>query len=338
MTAIRKVIISEFGNADVVKVIDDTCPAPPARHVQIATEYSSFNGGDINMRMGIYPLQRKAPLTPGYCLVGTVRAVGKGCEIIRPGDVVAVLTKYDAQAELVNQPEKYCIKVPEGVDHKQAATLPCDWNVAYGLVMQAAKVTQGQKVFIHGMSGAVGTGLMTLSRLQGAQVYGTASEHNHEAVRKYGATPFVYTDQAWTGKMQELGGADVVFDPLGFESFDESYSILGPRGLLVAYGNNKNSLGNGTVRNPMLPIVKLLARNINFSGKRATFYGIFRDSSTYIPNVTALLDMVKAGTITVPIKSVWDMEDIQTAHRNWGRGTGIGCQLVKIGNDERGLV
>ncbi|KAI1082999.1 protein indc11 [Whalleya microplaca] len=334
MTAIRKVVIAEFGDVDVLKVVDDVCPPPPPGHIQIATEYSGFNGADVNMRKGLYPFQKKAPLTPGYCLVGTVRANGEGCNAFKLGDVVAVLTKYDAEAELVNQPEKYCIKVPDGVDHQQATALLCDWNTAYGMVMRSAKVTKGQRVFVHGISGAVGAAIMILSQLQGADVYGTASQRNHDDIREYGARPFVYTDKNWIETMNSLGGAHAVFDPLGFESFDESYSILAPGGILVAYGNNKDSLENGASRNPVGPIVKLLSRNLNpLTCKKTTFFGLTRDSSTYVPNVTALLDMVKTGTIKVPIKNVWDMEDIQTAHRQWGGGTGIGSLLIKVAKD-----
>ncbi|KAG4222788.1 hypothetical protein PC116_g28739 [Phytophthora cactorum] len=330
MTTIRKVLISEFGDADVVKVVDDICPPPPPGHVQIAVEYAVFGGGDINMRKGIYPLQKKPPLTPGYSLVGTVRANGKGCTAFQPGDVVTVLTKYDAEAELVNQPEKYCIRVPDGVDHQQATALPCDWNTAYAMVTYKAKVSEGQRVFIHGMSGSVGTALMVLCKLRGAEVYGTASLRNHDDIRAYGATPFVYTDKKWIDKMQELGDAHAVFDPLGFESFDESFSILTPNGILVAYGNNKRTL-DGRDRNPTCPILKLFARGFNpLNGKRTTFYGVTRDAPTYRSDVAALLNMVENGSIKVPIKKVWDLEDIQSAHREWGAGSGIGSLLIRV--------
>ncbi|KAI0384953.1 protein indc11 [Hypomontagnella monticulosa] len=334
MTSIRKVVISEFGDVDAVKVVDGTCPPPPSGHVQIAVEYSGFSGADVNMRKGIYPFQKKAPLTPGYCLVGTVRSTGEGCSELKAGDVVVALTKYDAEAELVNQPEKYCVKVPDGIDHKQAAVVPLDWNTAYSMVMRTAKVSKGQRVFVHGMSGAVGVAIMVLSKMQGAEVYGTASERNHDIVRSYGGTPFVYTYKKWMEKMNELGGAHAVFDPLGYESFDESFSILAKDGILVAYGNNKDSIGNDETRNPIGPIVKLVARGLNpMCGKRTTFFGLSRDSSTYRSNVSTLLEMLQNGTITIPIKTLWDMEDIQNAHRQWGSGSGVGSLLIKVAKD-----
>ncbi|KAI2464819.1 protein indc11 [Annulohypoxylon bovei var. microspora] len=334
MTASRKVVITEFGGVDVLRLVDDICPHPPAGHIQIAVEYAGFNGGDVGMRKGIYPFQKKAPLTPGYCLVGTVRANGEGCNEFKVGDVVGVLTKYDADAELVNQPEKYAIKIPDGVDHRQATAMILDWLTAFAMVKHTAKITRGQKVFVHGMSGAVGCGIMILSKLQGAEVYGTASERNHDDVRAYGATPFVYTDKKWMERMKELGGMDVVFDPLGFESFDESYSILNSTGLLVAYGNNKGALENGQTRSPWGPIMKMMSKNLNFMcDKRATFFGITRDQANYKPDVTTLLDMVKAGTIAAPIKNQWNLEDIKIAHQQWGGGTGIGSLLIKVAKD-----
>ncbi|KAI1211992.1 protein indc11 [Annulohypoxylon truncatum] len=334
MTACRKVVITQFGDEDVLKVVDDICPHPPAGHIQIVVKYAGFNGADVNMRKGIYPFQKKAPLTPGYCLVGSVRANGEGCAAFEVGDVVGVLTKYDADATLVNQPEKYAIRVPDGVDHVQATAMISDWFTAYTMIKHTAKVARGQKVFVHGISGAVGCGLMELSRLEGAEVYGTASERNHDEIRARGATPFAYTDKRWMDVMKELGGADVVFDPLGFESFDESYAVLSPNGFLVAYGNNKSVLENGQARSPWGPVAKLMARNLNFMcGKKATFFGISRDQATYRSDIEALLQMLEAGTITAPVKNIWDMEDIKTAHREWGRGTGIGSLFIKVAKE-----
>ncbi|OLN96238.1 Protein indc11-like protein 1 [Colletotrichum chlorophyti] len=331
-TTIRKAVIAEFGDASKVQIVKDTITAPPSNHVQVATIYSGFSGADINMRKGVYPMQKKAPLTPGYCLVGTVRANGAGASKFSPGDVVACLSVYDAEAELVNLPEKFLVKVPAGLDLQQATALILDWNTAYGMVFQSAKVTKGQRVFVHGASGAVGYALMKLCQLQGAEVYGTASERNHEAIRAQGAHPFVYTDKNWIQAMKDLGGADAVFDPLGFESWDESFSILSSTGKLVGYGGNLQSLDDSAEpRSVILPTAKLLARGmVPFCGKKTAFYYIARDQATFEPNLTALFDLLAEGNITVPIKRVWELENIQEAHRNWASGGGVGSSVVRL--------
>ncbi|KAK1518023.1 uncharacterized protein CCOS01_12280 [Colletotrichum costaricense] len=304
-TTIRKAVITEFGDVSKVQIIQDTIEPPPANHVQVSTIYSGFSGADINMRKGVYPMQKKAPLTPGYCLVGTVKTTRPGCTSkLSPGDLVACLTIYDAEAELVNLPEKYLIRVPPGTDLQQATALILDWNTAYAMVFDVAKVSKGQRVFIHGVSGAVGYALMKLCQLQGAEVYGTASERNHAAAREQGAHPFVYTDKKWMQAVKELGGADAVFDPLGFESWDESFSVLSPTGILVGYGGNLRSLNDDSEHGSViLPTMKLMARGmVPFCGKRTKFYYITRDDATFEPNLKALLELVAEGKITVPIK------------------------------------
>jgi NADPH:quinone reductase-like Zn-dependent oxidoreductase len=227
MTTIRKVLISEFGDVSKVSLVTGVINDPPAKHAQIKVLYSGFNGADINMRLGRYPLQKAAPLTPGYCLVGTVTKIGPQCSAqVRPGDVVACLSVYDAEADLANMPEKYLIQVPQGLDLQKVCALILDWTTAYGMVMRTGKVHAGQNVFVHGMSGAVGYAIGALCKMQGATVYGTASARNHEALQALGWRPFVYSNKDWMKAIKDIGGADVVFDPLGFESWDESYSIL----------------------------------------------------------------------------------------------------------------
>jgi NADPH:quinone reductase-like Zn-dependent oxidoreductase len=87
------------------------------------------------------------------------------------------------------------------------------------MLHRAADVESGQRIFIHGFTGAVGGALLSLGKIQGAQVFGTASSTKHAEFRKLGAVPFDYSNKNWITAMQELGGADAVFDPLGFESF-----------------------------------------------------------------------------------------------------------------------
>lgn len=138
--------------------------------------------------------------------------------------------------------------------------------------------------------------------------------------------------------MNQLGGADAVFDALGFESWDESYSILRPDGgILLGYGGNLNSLNGQAPRSIIYPMLKLLARNyLKFwSGKRTNFYYISRDRSTFVPDLNVLFDLLRQGKISVPIKAVYALEDIQEAHRSWGKAAGIGSLQINVaGYDE----
>lgn len=332
---IRKVLIPTHGDPSVVTLTTSTLPDPSSSEVQLKTLYSSMGGSDILMRQGIYPLQQKAPLTPGYTLIGRVYKNGSRAKKFNEGTLVACLCVYNGQATYSNQPEKHLVRVPEGVDLQQAVALVLDWSTAYGLAYRGAEITPGKRVFIHGLSGSVGYALLTFCKKQGASVYGTAAAHNHAAVREAGATPFVYTDKEWMGVMKAMGGAHVVYDALGFASWDESWSILSSdEGHLVGYGGNLNSLNGDKPRGNKLQIAKLLAKGmVPFCPYRTSFFYIDRDQKTYKPNLEALFEMLAKGEIKVPVRKVWRLEEVPEAHRVWAKGPGVGVVVVKVAED-----
>lgn len=335
-TTIRKVVFPSHGDASVVQVVDAFIEPPAANEVQVKVLYAGMGGADVQMREGVYPNQKKAPMTPGYSVVGRVHVNGPSSSKYQKGDMVVCLSIYDGDAEYANLPEKYLIPVPQGLDPKQAVAMVLDWNTAYGMVFRSGKVTKGQRVFIHGLSGAVGYALFALCKVQGAEIYGTASQSKHEELRAEGANPFVYTDKNWIDAMNNLGGAHVVFDPLGFESFDESWSILAREGgHLIGYGGNGPIFNGGKPRSQIPAITKLLARNaVPFCPQKTSFYYISRDQKTYKPEVRALFDLCLEGKIRVPFKKMWTLEEVPEAHRTWNKNTAIGSVLVKVAKDE----
>lgn len=334
---IKKVIYPEFGGPSVVRVVESSIPAPVKTEIQCDVLYAGFSGADINMRIGYYPQQKSAPLTPGYCFVGRVTRKGpKATSMFQIGDLVGALTKYDSEAEKINVVEKYLIRVPENVDMREATALILDWNTAYGLVHRAGKVRKGHRVFIHGLSGAVGYAVMSLCLLQGATVYGTASSRNHEELRETGAIPFVYNNKDWMEEMRKLGGAHVIFDPLGFESWEESWNTLVRQepSILVGYGGNMNILTDNVEAKPRshLPaVMKLLAKNGCMVTKRSTsFYYIDRDRDTFMEDQLTVMQMLSEGRIDVCIKKIWDFDNIREPHETWGKVPGLGSCLIQV--------
>ena len=340
MSTIRKVVITKCGGPTTdIEIHTAELPHPARNEVQIDVLYAGFGGSDRNMHLGRYPAQRRPAFTPGYCFTGRVAVNGAGAKRFSPGTLVTAVTVYDSQADKINVPEKYLVAIPDSVSYIEACALPVDWGTAYGLVHRAAKVQKGQRVFVHGLSGAIGNAISSLCQIQGAVVYGTASERNHEAVRKAGAIPFVYTDKKWMDEMRALGGAHAVFDPLGFESFDESYSILceKEKSILAGYATNKAAMDTNSTSTgieAMGQIALLYAANAKcWSKKSFVFHYINRDQSTYKPELETLLEMLRQGEITVPIKKVWVMDDIRDAHDSWGKIPGVGSLLIQVGKE-----
>ncbi|PVI03192.1 GroES-like protein [Periconia macrospinosa] len=336
-TSIRKAYIPSFGDESHVTVMTAPIEPPSAKEVQIKVLYSGFGGSDITMRMGKYPNMKDAPLTPGYCLVGRVRALGASCTKFKKNDLVVAMTKYDSQAQLTNFEEKFVVKCPEGIDYEQAVAMVLDWSTAYGMTHRGAKIEKGARVFIHGLSGAVGFAAFTFCKMQGAEVYGTASLSKHERLEQYGVTEaFVYTDKNWMTAMKNLGGAHVVFDALGFESWDESYDILCPKGgHLVGLGGNYDVLNGSEPRNQYVAIAKLLAKGmVPFCPFKTSFYYIDKEQKTFEPELKELLQMSVEGKIHAPIKKRLTLEEIPQAHREFHKYKDIGSVVVKVADDD----
>ncbi|KAF5667057.1 indc11-like protein [Fusarium heterosporum] len=333
---IRKVVYSAFGGPSNVSVVTAQIPPPAKNETQVNVIYAGFSGADIQMRIGTYPMQKAAPLTPGYCFVGRVSATGTKSTKFRQGQLVGALSVYDAEAQKINIAEKYLIAIPESVDLRQALGVILDWNTAYGLVYRATNlVGKGQRVFVHSMSGAVGYAVMTLCLLEGAEVYGTASERNHASLRQLGVTPFTYTNKDWMGEMKQRGGAHVVYDPIGFEHWNDSWDILitNEPSRLVGFGGNMNVLqGDDAKPRSQFPAqVKLMAKNGCMFTKRSTsFYYIDRDRATFVDDLQSVMFMLIDGKIEVPIKKIWDLENVREAHETWGKVPGMGSCLVRV--------
>jgi synaptic vesicle membrane protein VAT-1 len=328
---IKKVVIAAYGDESKLAVVECDLPEPAAGEVQLTVENTIVSGSDVNMRRGTYPFQKKPPLTPGYSVIGKVCVNGKNCSVFKIGDRVASLSKYEGQAERINLPEKYLVRVPDGVEGRAAVVLILDWATAYQMLHRAARVTAGQEIFVHALSGAVGGALLRLGQLQGAQVFGTASLKRHAELRQLGVVPFDYATKSWIAAMQELSGVDAVFDPLGFESFDESYSILKKGGILVGYGMNLPAW-TGTPERSVIPsVLKLFSKNLLFwSGRRTTFFGVSRSSKYYARDLEQLFAWLKDGRISVPIKAIFKLDEIQKAHRDYASSARMGSIVIEV--------
>jgi synaptic vesicle membrane protein VAT-1 len=99
----------------------------------------------------------------------------------------------------------------------------------------------------------------------------------------------------------------------------------------VAYGMNLPALRK-IPRPPAFPtIVKLLSKNLLFwSGKRTTFFGLRRTSKNFIPDLDLLLEWLRSGKISVPIKATFKLEEIQKAHREYASSARMGSIVIEI--------
>ncbi len=234
MKAIR---IHAYGNADVLKYEDAPVPILAADEVLIRVVAASVNPVDWKIREGYlqkmitYPM----PFIPGWDVSGVVEAVGANASRFKKGDAVFSrpdLKRNGTYAEYVAVRESEIALKPKTLSHVESASLPLTGITAWEALFTVAKLTAGQRVLIHAASGGVGSLAVQLAKAHGAHVVATTSAKNRPLVESLGADEII--DYHGQNFAQEAKDIDVVFDTLGGEVQNASWSVLKPGGILVS--------------------------------------------------------------------------------------------------------
>lgn len=187
-----RVVVSRPGGPEVLQAISERLPEPRAGEYRLRILAAGVSYADLLMREGVHPETPPAPFTPGWDLVGEVDRVGDGCSAYKPGQMVAALPIVGGYADYICLPEKELVPVPDGLDPAEAVSLVLNYVTAYQMMHRSAKVSQGQRILIHAAAGGVGTALLQLGQLAGADMFGTASSRNHDLITSLGGTPIDY--------------------------------------------------------------------------------------------------------------------------------------------------
>jgi NADPH:quinone reductase-like Zn-dependent oxidoreductase len=214
----RAVRFDEYGDLDVLKVVDVPDPVPGSGQLLIRVKAAGINPGEGKIREGM--LHERWPATfpsgQGSDLAGVVEAVGAGVDDFRAGDEVIGFTDDRAsQAELVVIDAQNATPKPAGVPWAVAGALHVVGATAYAAV-RAVNLSDGDTVVVSGAAGGVGSLAVQLARRAGATVIGLASEPNHEWLRSQGVIPVAYGDGV-AERIREAApnGVDAFLDLIG---------------------------------------------------------------------------------------------------------------------------
>src|SRR5512145_2071125 len=242
-----RVVVTQYGGPDALRVIEEECPDPRGDEVRIKVLAAGVSLPDVMAREGIHPETPPVPFTPGWDLVGEVDRLGDGVAGIELGQIVAAMPIHGAYAEFVCLPQRELVPVPPGLDPAEAVSLVLNYITAYQMLHHSAKVRSGQRALIHGAAGGVGTALLQLGHLAGLEMYGTCSSRGAPTVSDLGGTPIDYKDQDFVEEVRRLTGegVDVVFDHIGGTHLWRSRKALRPGGTVVGYGLISSIRGEG---------------------------------------------------------------------------------------------
>ncbi|MEM1104827.1 MAG: NADPH:quinone oxidoreductase family protein [Pseudomonadota bacterium] len=266
-------------------------PDPGPGEVRVRVAAASVNFPDILLCQGKYQLKLDPPFTPGMDLSGTVEAVGEGVETFKPGDAVAGGARFGAFSERALVPAAGLTAKPPGFSFAEAAAYPAAYLTAYVALVRRARLQAGETLLVHGASGGVGLAAVDLGKRLGATVIATTgSRAKVEALRDYGADHVLVTGDGFRVPVKNLTdgrGADVIFDPVGGDVFDESVRCIAFDGRLLVIGFTSGRIASVSTNMPLI-------KGFSVVGVRAGEYGR-RFPDRGMENMEAIWDMARQG-------------------------------------------
>ncbi|HXW62703.1 MAG TPA: NADP-dependent oxidoreductase [Candidatus Acidoferrales bacterium] len=237
METMKAVRIHQYGGPDVLRYEEAPRPAAGSDEVLIRVHAAGVNPVDWKVRAGFAKdrLRYKMPFIPGWDLSGVVEAGGTGVSRLQVGDEVYSrpdISRDGCYAEYTVVKESEVALKPQSIDHVHAAAVPLAALTAWQALFDAAKLSAGQTVLIHGAAGGVGSFATQFAKIKGARVIGTASQKNHDYLRSLGADETI--DYNTTKFEDVVQNVDAVLDTITGETADRSYPVIKPGGVYVS--------------------------------------------------------------------------------------------------------
>ncbi len=316
----KKVVISEFGGPEVLKVVEEpSLPEPKPGEVRIRVLATSAAFTDVMIRKGKYPdVKEKPPFSPGYDMVGVIDSLGEGVTGLQVGQMVADLTVIGAYSKYICLPESRLTLVPDGLDPVEAVSLILSYVTAYQMLHRISKINEGQSILVHGAGGAVGTAILQLGKILNLEMFGTASTSKHDLISELGATPIDYKSENWVERIfnHKSDGIDAVFDPIGGDNYKNSFRVLRKGGTLVGYGFYNAVMGKGG--SIVIDFLRLKLWNLLPNGKLTAFYSIGslrkERPEWFSEDLMTLFNLLSQGKINPVIAKRMTLIDAKLAH------------------------
>jgi NADPH2:quinone reductase len=248
---------------------DLSLSAPGADEVRIQIRAAGVNFPDLLMTQGKYQHKPNLPFVVGGERAGEVIAVGASLTSIRIGDRVVGGGLTGGFAEECNLPASVIRPIRDGVDFATAAAFTTAYLTAYVSLVRRAQLGPGEVLLVHGAAGGVGLAAVDLGRVLGACVIATAStEEKRKFLVEYGAE-YALPSSGFRDAVKELSGgrgADVIYDPVGGDIFDESMRCIAFNGRLLVVGFTSGRIPSVSANIPLI-------KGFSVVGVRAGEYG-----------------------------------------------------------------
>jgi NADPH:quinone reductase len=267
----KAVVCKEFGPPESLVVEEIPDPEPGPGQVVIDVHACGLNFPDVLIIQDKYQFKPPRPFAPGHEVAGDVVEVGEGVTGYKVGDRVigAIGSGGYATEAVIDQGQ--LLPMPGNMSYEDGAAFTMTYGTSYYALKQRSSMKPGETLLVTGASGGVGLTAVELGALMGLKVIAAVgSDEKAEITKRYGATMFVnYTKEKMRDKVKELtggNGADIIYDAVGGDAFEESARCIAWYGRLLV-------VGFAAGRIPSLPANLALLKSCDVRG---VFYGAWR--------------------------------------------------------------
>ena len=295
MTTDRAWTFASFGPyREVLQLTKRPAPdAPGASECLVRVQALALNFPDLLLVSGKYQVKPELPAVPGMEAMGIVERAGEGSRF-QVGQRVCISGVYGAFTELAVFPDALLLPVPDGMSNAQAAAFHVTYQTSLFGLDHRAHLAPKETLLVHGAAGGVGTAAVQLGKALGARVIATAGGPAKCAVAKAcGAEHVIDTRThdfvAVVKELTEGKGADVIYDPVGGETFDKSTKVVAFEGRILVVG-----FASGTI--PTLQVNRVLLKTASVVGLQWGAYKMFAPEKVEAAHVE-LLRLFAAGAV-----------------------------------------
>jgi NADPH:quinone reductase-like Zn-dependent oxidoreductase len=250
----------------------------------------------------------------GIDLAGEIEAVGKDVKLFKKGDQVfgSPGTKFGGHAEYCCVAENGALAIkPAAMSWEEAASISLAGNTALFFIRDLAKIQAGQKILIHGASGAIGTYAVQLAKFYGAEVTGVCSATNAEMVKSLGADKVIdYAKEDFTKSDERY---DFVFNVVGKTTFSQCKGLLKQKGIYL-----ENML-------ELKDILKMMWTSI-IGGKKIKG-GVSKETAE---NLNFFTELIESGKLKPVIDKIFPLEKTAEAFQYVEQGHKKGNVVITI--------
>ncbi len=314
--------VKEWCEPEQMELAEVPLPEPASKEVRIRNHASALNFYDILMVQGKYQVKPPLPFTPGSEVGGVVDAVGSEVVGFAPGDRVHAIASTGGYAEYSNAPADKTFRIPDAMSFAEAAAMIVVYQTSYLALVDRTTIKPGEWLLVHAAAGGVGISAMQIGLALGAHIIATAgSQDKLDFCLSQGAEYALnYRDENWADEVKKITGgrgADVIYDPVGGDVFDNSTKCIASEGRLLVIG-----FAGGRI--PSIAANRILLKQISVIG--AYWGGYLERHPEYLARTqAALYAMYEAGKIKPVVSQSFPLTEAPAALRalagrnTWGK-------------------